>query len=227
MSKEEMENVVIHLTFGLNYKLKLKENIIYLSFQHLEPSLWCCKLVVIEDLSKFMSFLLKNRTTDWNAVTTQMQTTLARLHLTFRMFHFSLFVVSVRNFEKLQRIFVVVFLPISKSATRNTELVRNIFIRSTLFKFFWWFVLYFQSHFMMLPFCGHFYQVSHQQLNSNRFKDFKSFEYYGTRIETFELTTVENDRIRNKNSYCIMKNTSRGPKNLFDLDGFSNYVSSN
>ena len=56
--------------------------------------------------------------------------------------------------------------------------------------------VYFQSHFMMLPFCGHFYHVSHQQSNSNKFKDFKTFEYYGIRIETFELTTVEYRRMK-------------------------------
>ena len=49
---------------------------------------------------------------------------------------------------------------------------------------------------MMLPFCGHFCRVSHQQSNSNKFKDFKTFEYYGIRIETFELTTVEYRRMK-------------------------------
>ena len=44
---------------------------------------------------------------------------------------------------------------------------------------------------MMLPFSGHFYHVSHQQSNSNKLKDLKAFEYYGIRIETFELTTAE------------------------------------
>ena len=43
----------------------------------------------------------------------------------------------------------------------------------------------------MLPFCGHFHRVSHQQSNSNKFKYFETFEYYGIRIETFEFTTVE------------------------------------
>ena len=43
----------------------------------------------------------------------------------------------------------------------------------------------------MLPFHGHFYRASHQQTNSNQFKDFKTFEYYDIRIETFEVTTVE------------------------------------
>ena len=53
---------------------------------------------------------------------------------------------------------------------------------------------------MMLPFCGYFYRVSHQQLNSNKFKDFKTFEYYGIRIETFELTTVEYRRMKKLDS---------------------------
>ena len=48
---------------------------------------------------------------------------------------------------------------------------------------------------MMLPFCGYFYQLSHQQSNSNKFKDSKTFEYYDTGIETFELTTVEYRRM--------------------------------
>ena len=80
---------------------------------------------------------------------------------------------------------------------------------------------------MMLPFSGYFYRISQQQSNSNKFKDFETFEYYGTRIETFELTTVEKTRLQNQNSNYMMKNTSRGPKNLFDLDDFSNYGSSN
>ena len=49
---------------------------------------------------------------------------------------------------------------------------------------------------MMIPFCGHFYRISHQQWNSNKFKDFETFEYYGIQIETFELTAVEKTKIR-------------------------------
>ena len=37
----------------------------------------------------------------------------------------------------------------------------------------------------------------------------------------------EKGRLRNQNSNYMMKKTSREPKNLFDLDDFSNYVSSN
>ena len=80
----------------------------------------------------------------------------------------------------------------------------------------------------MLPFCGHFYCVSHQQSNSNKFKDFKTFEYYGIRIETSEPTTVVEYRRMNKlDSETKIRIIWWGPKNLFDLDDFSNYVSLN
>ena len=46
----------------------------------------------------------------------------------------------------------------------------------------------------MLPFCGHFYRISHQQSNSNKFKDFETFYYYVIQIETFEITVVEKTR---------------------------------
>ena len=66
------------------------------------------------------------------------------------------------EFWKASKIFFFVFLLSNKSTTRNTELVSNILIKATFLKFF-----YFQSHFMKLPFCGHFYRASHQQSNSN------------------------------------------------------------
>ena len=49
---------------------------------------------------------------------------------------------------------------------------------------------------MIFPFCGHFYRVSHQRLNSNKFKDFKTFEHHRIRAETFELTTVVYRRMK-------------------------------
>ena len=52
----------------------------------------------------------------------------------------------------------------------------------------------------MLPFCGHFYRASHQQSHSNKFKDFKTFKYYGIRIETFELTMAEYRRMKKLDS---------------------------
>ena len=53
---------------------------------------------------------------------------------------------------------------------------------------------------MILPFCGYFDHGSHQHSNSNKFKDFKTFEYYDIQIETFELTTVEYRRMKKQNS---------------------------
>ena len=53
---------------------------------------------------------------------------------------------------------------------------------------------------ILLPFCDHFYRVSHQQSNSNKFEDFKTCEYYGIRIETFELTAVKYQRMKKLDS---------------------------
>ena len=60
---------------------------------------------------------------------------------------------------------------------------------------------------MMLPFCGHFYRVSYRQSNSNKFKDFKTFRYYGIRIETFELTTVEYRKMKKLDSETTIRIT--------------------
>ena len=60
---------------------------------------------------------------------------------------------------------------------------------------------------MMLPFCGYFYRVSHQQWNSNKFKDLKTFEYYGIRTETFKLTTVEYRSMKRLDSETKIKIT--------------------
>ena len=127
-----------------------------------------------------------------------MYTTSARLYLTFRMFQLSLFVVSVMNLEKVQR-FSLCF------SSKQQECYQEYWIgskhlRPTLFKFFSCFVLYFQSHFMVLPFYGHFYCFSHQLSSSNKFKDLKAFKYYCIRIETCELTTVENWRMKKLDS---------------------------
>ena len=71
MSKDKMKNVIIHLTlfwFELQSKAQGKYDLPFLPAS--QPSVRCCKIVVIEGLSKFMSFLQKNRTIDWNVVTT-------------------------------------------------------------------------------------------------------------------------------------------------------------
>ena len=93
---EKMKNVVIHLIlfwFELQMKTQGKHHLLFLPAP--QSSVRCCKIFVIEGFSKFMSFVQKNKTIDS-----------ARLHLTFRMFQFSLFAVSVMNFEKLQRLFL-------------------------------------------------------------------------------------------------------------------------
>ena len=69
--KKKIKNVVIHLTlflFELQTKTQGKYHIPFLPVS--QSSARCCKIFVIEGLSKFMSFLQKNRTIDWNVVTT-------------------------------------------------------------------------------------------------------------------------------------------------------------
>ena len=71
VSKEKMKNVVIHLTlfwFELLIKAQGKYHLPFLPAS--QPSVPCFKIVVMEGLSKSMSFLQKNKTIDWNVVTT-------------------------------------------------------------------------------------------------------------------------------------------------------------
>ena len=71
MSTEKMKNVVIHLTlfwFELQIKTQGKYHLPFLPGS--QPSVRCCKIILIEGLGKFMSFLQKKRTIDWNVVTT-------------------------------------------------------------------------------------------------------------------------------------------------------------
>ena len=55
-----------------DYKLHIKTQGEYHLFllPASQPSVRCCKIVVIEGLSKFMSFLQKNKIIDWNVFTT-------------------------------------------------------------------------------------------------------------------------------------------------------------
>ena len=48
----------------------------------------------------------------------------------------------------------------------------------------------------LLPFLTH----QSPTINSSKLKDFKTFEYYGIQIETFELTTVEYRRMKKLDS---------------------------
>ena len=135
MFKEKIKNVVIHLTlfwFDVQIKSQGKYNLPFLQFS--QPSVHCCKIFVISGLSKFMSFLQKNGTIDWNVLPRIDVDHFSKASFNFFYVPFSLFVVSVMNFERLQKFFFV-FFPSSKSTTRNTKLVCNIFIRPTIFKF--------------------------------------------------------------------------------------------
>ena len=71
MSKEKMKHVVIHLTlywFELQIKTQGKYHLPF--FPASQSSVRCCKIVANEGLSKFMSFLQKNRIIYWNVVAT-------------------------------------------------------------------------------------------------------------------------------------------------------------
>ena len=66
-----MKNAVIHLTlFWFELQIKTQGRYHLPFFRASQPSVRCCETILIEGLSKFMSFLQKNRTIDWNVVTT-------------------------------------------------------------------------------------------------------------------------------------------------------------
>ena len=72
MVKEKMKNDLIHLTLfwvELQIKTRGKYHLPFLPAS--QPSVWYSKIILIEGLSKFMSFLQKNRTIDWKVVTTR------------------------------------------------------------------------------------------------------------------------------------------------------------
>ena len=115
------------------------------------------------------------------------------------------------NFEKLQRSFLCF-------SSKQKEYYQEYWIGSHLYQAYPFQVLIMLRTVLSkskslhdASICGHFYRVSHQQSNWHKFKDFKTFKYYGIRIETFRLTAVEY-RLWNQNSNYMMKNTSRGPK---------------
>ena len=163
-----------------------------------------------------------------------------RLHLTFWMFQFLLCRFS-DEFWKASNIFSLFFFQVARVLRGILNWFATPLLGLTFSSSFNSLYFTFKVTSWCFLFCGHFYCVSHEQSNSNKFKDFKIFEYYGIRIfgKTFllwhsniwtfysRITKDEKTRPRNQNSNYMMKNTSRQPKNLFDLDDFSNYVSSN
>ena len=72
-----------------------------------QPSARCCKIVVIEAITKFMSFLQKNRTIDWNVVTSKASFNFLYV-LVFTLCRFS------DEFWKASKIFSLFFFQVAK-----------------------------------------------------------------------------------------------------------------
>ena len=53
------------------------------------------------------------------------------------------------------------------------------------------------------------------------------YSHWNIRTCCSRISKDEKTRLRNQNSNYMMKNRFRWPKNLFDVDDFSNYVNSN
>ena len=62
--------------------------------------------------------------------------------------------------------------PSRKCSSRNVELNGNFFVRPIFVKLFHWFILCFQSHFVMLSFCGHS-EHNTQAIFKTKFKESK------------------------------------------------------
>ena len=128
------------------------------------------------------------------------------------------------NFEKLQRFFLFL-LPSSKSTTRNTEFVTFLL------------GLPFSSScnasyitFKVSSWCFLFVAIFIASATINRIQtNLKISKHSNWNIRNYysRISKDEKTRLRKENSNYMMKNTSRAPKNLFDLDDFSNYVSPN
>ena len=147
-----------------------------------------------------MSFLQKNRTTDWNVVTAHWLN-----HFRKASFNFSYVPVFTLcrfsdEFWKASKIFSLFFFQVARvlSGILNwfaTSLLGLPFSSSFNASYFT-----FKVTSWCFLFVAIFYCVSHQQLNSNKFKGFKTFKYYDIQIETFELTTVEHWRMKKLDS---------------------------
>ena len=168
MSKGKRKNVVIHLTlFWFELQIKTQEKYHSPFLPAFQSSARCCKIVVTEVLIKFISFLQTNRTIDWD------------VHFSDKSWkdskNLSLFFFQVaRVLPEILKWFATPLLDIPFSS--------SFYVSYFTFKVTSW-----------CSFLWPFYRVSQPQSNSNKFKDFKTFEYYDIRIETFELTTVSKD----------------------------------
>ena len=142
-----------------------------------------------------MSFLQKNRTIDWNVVTSKASFNFLYV-LVFTLCRFS------DEFWKASKIFSLFFFQVAKVLPG----ILNWFTTSLL-------DLPFSSSFnascftiKVTSWCFlfiHFWPFLSRQLPTiefKQFKDFKTFEHYGNWIETFELTKVEYPRMKKLDS---------------------------
>ena len=124
--------------FGLSYRLKLKENIIYLSFQPLNDPTDAVQLLWLKVLTNSWAFSRRK-----GSLIGMLSPRIDVNHFSKASFNFSYVPVFTLcrfsdEFWKASKIFFFVFLPSRKSTARKTDLARNIFIRPTLFKFLLW-----------------------------------------------------------------------------------------
>ena len=157
----------------------------------------------MEGLIKFVSFLQKNRTIDWNVVTAHRckprQQGLIYLLVcsSFHSLSFQWWVM--KSFEG----FFFVYLPSSNSTTRNTELVCNTFIRSTLSSSFN--ASYFT--FKVTSWCFLFVAIFVASATNNRIETNLKISKHSNIIANL-LSRISKDgktRLRNQNSNYMMK----------------------
>ena len=153
-----------------------------------QSSVRCCKIFVIEGFSKFMSFLQKNKTIDWKMLLPRSDVS----HFRKASFNFSYVPVFTLccfsdEFWKSSKIFSLFFFQVG----RVLPGILNWFTTFLLgFPFSSSYNAAYFTFKVEVNFFDYFYCASHQQSNWNKFKDFKTFEYYGIRIVTFKFATA-------------------------------------
>ena len=177
-----------------------------------QPSVRCCKIVVIEGLSKFMSFLQKNRTIDWNVVTSKASFNFLYV-LVFTLCRFS------DEFWKASKIFSLLFFQVARVLPGILKWFAKPLLGLPFSSSFNASCFTFRATSWCFLFCGHFCRVS------QRFQNIRILWHSNWKIRTYESRISKDEKTKNSN--YMMKKTSRGPKQLFDLDDFSIYVSSN
>ena len=153
-----------------------------------------------------------------------------RLYLTFRMFQLSLCRLS-DEFWKASNLFSLLFFQVARvlQGILNwfaTPLLGLLFSSSFNTSYFTFKVTSWCFLFVAIFIASATNNWIQTNLKISKHSNIMAFEW---NIQTYysRISKAEKTRLRNQNSNYMMKNTSRGPKNLFDLDDFSNYVSSN